>query len=99
MSILVIVGVLFGIVLGRFFKVFVLIPASIFAIVLVAAKAASVAHPFLYTLLESVVLVGSLQTGYAAGIALGEFPAMLTLCRKALGHHAPTAPSRSIHVR
>lgn len=99
MGILVIAGVLFGTLLGRFFKVFVLVPACVLAIVLVLAKATSAEHSWAWSLLEIAVLVTSLQIGYALGMVSGEFPALMNLCRKALRHHAPTQTSRSIHVR
>jgi hypothetical protein len=99
MGILVIAGVLFGTILGRYFKVFVLIPACILAIVLVAAKPAPVDFSFFYAMLEIAVLVASLQIGYALGMASGEIPALLKFCRRALGYQASTAPSRSFHVR
>lgn len=99
MGILVIGGVLFGTVLGRYFKVFILVPACVLAIVLILAKPLPADHTFLYSLLEIVVLVTSLQFGYAIGLVSGNIPVLFSAFRKVLGHHAPTAPSRSIHVR
>jgi hypothetical protein len=99
MGILVIAGILFGTVLGRFFKVFILIPACILAIVLVLARPAGIESGFFYSLLEIIVLVTSLQIGYALGMVSGELPALFGTYRRTLSPQAQTAPSRSIHVR
>ena len=64
MGILVVVGILFGMSLGQFFKCFVLIPAGGLAIILVLANPAHIEHSLLGWFLQIVVLITSLQIGY-----------------------------------
>ena len=77
MSILIIVGVLFGMILGQFFKCFVLFPAYGLAIVLVLASPAhmdnSLDNSLLGSLLQIVVLITSLQIGYVIGSVTSNF--------------------------
>ncbi len=73
MGILVIVGVLFGIILGQFFKCFVLFPAYGLAIVLVLASPAHLDNSLLGLLLQIVALITSLQIGYVIGSVTGDF--------------------------
>jgi hypothetical protein len=67
MAILLIGSVLLGAVLGRFFKVLVLVPvcALVFAAVLI--KSADVEHG-LHPLFEFAVVIASLQIGYVSGL-------------------------------
>ena len=67
MGILVVVGILFGMILGQFFKCFVPIPASGLAIILVLANPAHIEHSLLGWFLQIVVLITSLQIGYVVG--------------------------------
>ena len=77
MGILVIVGILFGMILGQFFKCFVLFPAYGLAIVLVLASPAhmdkSLDSSLLGSLLQIVALITSLQIGYVIGSVTGDF--------------------------
>ena len=57
-----------GILLGRFFKIFVLVPASALAIVLVVASPTS-ENSLWYSILEIGVIVTSLQVGYVFGVS------------------------------
>jgi hypothetical protein len=70
MAILLIWSVLLGAVLGRFFKVLVLVPACAFVLAAVLVGSANGEHGLLRPLLEFVVLVTSLQIGYVFGLAL-----------------------------
>jgi hypothetical protein len=76
-GILVIVGILFGMILGQFFKCFVLFPAYGLAIVLVLASPAhmdkSLDSSLLGSLLQIVALITSLQIGYVIGSVTGDF--------------------------
>jgi uncharacterized membrane protein YoaK (UPF0700 family) len=99
MSFLFIGGALFGALLGRWFKVFILIPASCVAIVLVLAAPAVVAQSAAQMVLEIVLLVTGLQFGYAAGLATGNVTALFHGFRKAFASSSQTAESRSLHVR
>ncbi len=73
MGMLAIVGVLFGIVLGQFFKCYVLIPACGLAIVLVLAGPAHMNSNLLDLFLHFVVLTTSIQIGYVVGLVVGNF--------------------------
>jgi hypothetical protein len=68
MAILLIWSVLLGAVLGRFFKVFVLVPACTLILAAVIVRSADVGHGLLRSLLEFAVLITSLQIGYASGM-------------------------------
>ena len=70
MEILIIGGALFGAVLGRFFKVLVLVPACAFVLVAVLVGSANGEHGLLRPPLEFVVLITSLQIGYVFGLVL-----------------------------
>ena len=73
MDILVIVGVLFGMILGQFFKCFVLFPAYGLAIVLVLASPSYMENSLLGGFFQFVVLTTSLQIGYVIGSVTGDF--------------------------
>ena len=64
MAILILGSVLLGAVLGRFFKVLVLVPACAFVLVVVLVRSADGEHGLLRPLLEFAVLITSLQIGY-----------------------------------
>ena len=68
MGILVIGGVLFGIILGLFFKCFVLFPACGLAIVLVLISPAHMEHSLLGWFLQIYIVTIGLQIGYVVGL-------------------------------
>jgi len=68
MAILLIGSVLLGAVLGRFFKVLVLVPACALVLAAVLAGSADVEHGLLRPLLEFAALIASLQIGYVSGL-------------------------------
>jgi hypothetical protein len=68
MAILLIWSVLLGAVLGRFFKVLVLVPACAFLLAAVLVRSAYFGHDLLRPLLELAVLITSLQIGYVSGL-------------------------------
>ena len=68
MAILLIWSLLLGAVLGRFFKVLVLLPASAFVLAAVLVRSADVEHGLLHPLLEFAALITSLQIGYVSGL-------------------------------
>ncbi len=65
---LLILGGVFGMILGQFFRWFVLVPVCGLASVLVLANPAHM-DGFLGRLLQIVVVTVSLQVGYLAGLA------------------------------
>jgi hypothetical protein len=73
MAILVVGGVVFGIILGHFFKWFVLIPACGLAIVLVLINPAHMENSLLGWFVQFLVLITSLQIGYVIGLVASNF--------------------------
>jgi hypothetical protein len=73
MSILVVGGALFGMVLGRFFKWFALFPAFGLAVILALANPVHVDNSLLASFLAFVALIVSIQIGYVAGLILHNF--------------------------
>ena len=68
MAILILGSVLLGAVLGRFFKVLVLVLAGVFALAVVLVRSAEVEQGLLRPLLEFAALITSLQIGYVSGL-------------------------------
>ena len=68
MTIVLVGSVLLGAVLGRFFKVLVLVPACAVLLAAVLVRSADVEHGLLRPLLEFAVLITSLQIGYVSGL-------------------------------
>gem|GEM_PF-1919992 len=68
MTILAIGSVLLGTVFGRFFKVWVLVPASALTFAIVFTSSAYYENSLLSALLEFAVTATCLQIGYASGL-------------------------------
>ena len=73
MGILVAVGLLFGMILGQFFKCYVLVPACGLAVVVVLTSPAHMDNSLLGSFLSFVVLNTSLQVGYVVGFVASDF--------------------------
>lgn len=99
MVVLFIGGVLFGTILGRSFKVMILVPACSVAIALVFAGPVLGERTAAQTILEAVLLVTGLQFGYAAGLASSNISAVLQAFRQVFASSTHSAGSRSLHVR
>jgi hypothetical protein len=70
-TVLIIIGsVLLGAILGRFFKVLVLLPAFALSLAIVLASSAYFGHSLSRTFIELVALVVSLQLGYVSGLLI-----------------------------
>ncbi|MGH6812283.1 MAG: hypothetical protein ACREDM_08045 [Methylocella sp.] len=67
MTILAIGSVVLGTVFGRFFKVWVLVPAGALTFAIIFASSAYYENGLLSALLEFAVIAACLQIGYAAG--------------------------------
>lgn len=67
-------GAFFGAVLGRFFRVFVLIPAGALAIALLLMKTEIAEHTWLHSLLGIGLLIASLDLGYVTGLISSYVP-------------------------
>lgn len=77
MSILIIGSALLGAVLGRFFKVLVLVPGCAITLAVVLVRAAYVEQSVPCLALDFAVLIASLETGYASGLLSPAIPGML----------------------
>src|SRR5215470_14780585 len=67
---LAIIGVVVGIVLGLRYKILILVPAVLFAMILAIAVGVGRADSFWSIVLATVALVIAVQLGYLAGIAI-----------------------------
>ena len=74
MAIRLIWSALLGAVLGRFFKVLVLVPACAFLLVAVVVRSAE--HGLLSPLLEFAALNATLQIGYVSGLVSHLIPSV-----------------------
>jgi hypothetical protein len=75
-AILLIWIVLLGAVLGRFLKVWVLVPAYAFLLAAVVVRSANGEHGLLRPLLEFAVLIATLQIGYVSGVVSHLIPSV-----------------------
>jgi hypothetical protein len=75
-AILILGSVLLGAVLGRFFKVLVLVPACALVLAVVLVRSADGEHGLLRALLEFAVLITSLQIGYVVGLVSHSIPSV-----------------------
>jgi ABC-type dipeptide/oligopeptide/nickel transport system permease subunit len=98
MSVIFVGGVLFGTILGRFFRIFVLVPASALAVVLVLATPAAADKSLWDSMLELFVLVTSMQVGYVVGLVSGAV-SPLEQAHSSWNKNAATSGSRSYHLR
>ncbi len=76
MVILILGSVLLGAILGRFFKVLVLVLAYAFVLAVVLVRSADGEHGLLRPLLEFAVLITSLQIGYVFGLVSHSIPSV-----------------------
>lgn len=98
MSVIVVGGVLFGTILGRFFKIFILVPASALAVVLVLATPTVAGNSLWDSALELFVLVTSMQLGYFLGLVSGPV-SPLEDAHTSWDKRATTSVSRSYRLR
>lgn len=71
MTNLIIGSVLLGTVFGRFFKVWILVPACVLTFVIVSASCAYYQHGLLSALFEYALIATCLLIGYAQGCLSG----------------------------
>ena len=83
-------GAFFGAVLGRFFKVFVLIPAVALAIALPLVRREVAGHTLLDTFLGVGLLITSLELGYVTGLISTDISAAAQGLRGFLARSRPT---------
>jgi hypothetical protein len=99
MEILVTGSALFGVLLGRFFKVLVLIPAGALAIALFLVKRESASHTLLDAFLGIGLLIASLELGYVTGLISTDFCQAARVFRGFLGRSRRPSPSCPTHRR
>jgi len=75
-AILILGSVLLGAVLGRFFKVLVLVPACALVLAVVLVRSADGEHGLLRALLEFAVQITSLQIGCVFGLVSHWIPSV-----------------------
>ncbi|HEX3495491.1 MAG TPA: hypothetical protein VHT48_09015 [Methylocella sp.] len=92
-------GAFFGAVLGRYFKVLVLIPAGALAIALLLVKREVAGHPSLDSFLGIGLLIASLELGYVMGLISTDFCPAAQGIRRFLGRSRRPASPRTSHRR
>ena len=96
---ILITGGAFGAVLGRFFKVLVLIPAGAVAIALLLVKREVAGHPLLDPFLGIGLLIASLELGYVMGLISTDISTMAQGIRRFLGRSRRRVSPRTPHRR
>jgi hypothetical protein len=96
-TVLLIGSVLLAAVLGRFFKVLVLVPACVFVLAAMLVKATYAEHGLLRSLLEFAALIISLQAGYVVGLLSYFIPGDLK--RQGKSHPRASSPRPTAATR
>ena len=99
MEALIIGGAFFGAVLGRFFKVLVLMPAATLAIALLLLKREVAGPTMLDSFLGIGLLIGSLELGYVTGLISTDISAAAQGFRGFLARSRRPASSRPTHLQ
>ena len=99
MEILITGGAFFGAVLGRFFKVLVLMPAGALAIALLLVKREITGHLLLDSFLGIGLLIASLELGYVMGLISTDISSAAQGIRGFLARPRRPASSRTPHRR
>jgi hypothetical protein len=99
MELLITGGAFFGAVLGRFFKVLVLMPAGALAIALLLVKREVAGHPLLDSFLGIGLLIASLGLGYVMGLVSRDISAAAQGLRGFLARSRRPASPRTPHPR
>ena len=86
---LAIIGVVIGIALGLRYKVFVLVPAVLFAMILAIAIGVARADSVWSIVLATVVVVTAVQLGYLAGVVMRAIIAAIFPPRKGSRNSGP----------
>jgi len=99
MEILITGGAFFGAVLGRFFKVLVIMPTGALAITLLLARQEVVGNTFLDSFLGIGLLIASLELGYVTGLISKDISAVAQGIRGFLARSRRPASSRPNSIR
>jgi hypothetical protein len=95
---LILAGILFGIILGRFFKVYVLLLAYAVAALVILARGYGLDLSILRMLTEAIVLFASLQLGYVAGLVSTDLRSLTRERRRAVRNPPGAERCRSIRT-
>jgi hypothetical protein len=98
MAILIAGGAFFGAILGRIFKVFVLIPAVALAIASLLVRREVAGHTWIDTFLGVGPLIASLELGYVTGLISTDICAVAQGLRGILARSRRRASSRPTHL-
>jgi hypothetical protein len=98
MAILIAGGTLFGAILGRIFKVFVLIPTVALAIALHLVRREVAGHTW-FSFLGIGLLIASLELGYFTGLISTDISAAAQVFRGFLARCRRPASSRPTHLQ
>jgi hypothetical protein len=99
METLIIGGAFFGAVLGRFFKVLVLMPAATLAIALLLLKREVAGPTMLDFFLGIGLLIASLELGYVTGLISTDISVVTQDFRGFLARSRRLASSRPTHLQ
>ena len=99
MAMLLIGTALFGLVLGRFFKVYVLIPTCGFTLVLAFAGPTLGYESLTYSFVEIALVLASLQIGYFIALASRNLLSIYESHNRIWASPPHPSPSRSLHLR
>jgi hypothetical protein len=99
MEILITGGAFLGALLGRSFKVLILVPASVVIIALLLMKAGFAGHPLLNSLVKIALLIASLELGYVTGLISTDISAAIQGFRGIWTRPRRTPSSRPAHLR
>jgi hypothetical protein len=91
---ILIAGAFFGAVLGRFFKVWVLMSAGALAIALLLVRREVAGHTWLDSFLEIGLLIASLELGYVTGLISTDISAAAQVFRGFLARSRRPPSSR-----
>lgn len=87
MALLIIMSVVLGAVLGRFFKVLVLLPSCALIVAAVVDRSAALEHGLVRTILEIAILNAALQISYVCSLLTISTPEVSQ--RQGTPAHAP----------
>ena len=97
MEILITGGAFLGAILGRSFRVLILVPASMIALLLM--KAGFAGYPLLNSLVKIALLTGSLELGFVTGLISTDISAAVQGFRGFWTRQRRTISSRPAHLR
>jgi hypothetical protein len=96
MEILITGGAFLGALLGRFFKVLILIPASALIIAIILMKAGFAGYPMLNSITKVALLIASIELGYITGLVSTDISSALQSFRSFWTRPSRTPTSRPL---